>query len=102
MVKAYLEGHSILKLIQEHLELAHTDDKVGQTELVLYIPAKRTKLQTFLQTAPGLCQHHYFLSCQYTSASANKNITVYTYVGVEGLRFNYNAHLNDHALLNAE
>ena len=46
---SHLEGHSILKFIQEHLQLAHADDKVWQAELILYIPAKRPKLQPLLQ-----------------------------------------------------
>ena len=39
----HLEGDSILELIQKHLQLAHTDDKVWQAELILYIPAQRPK-----------------------------------------------------------
>ena len=54
---ADLQGHSILELVQEHLQLTHADHKVRQTELVLYIPAKRTKLQTLLYTTAN--QHQY-------------------------------------------
>ncbi len=47
-MKHYLERYSFLELIQEHLQLPDTDDKVRQAELVLHIPAQRPKLESLL------------------------------------------------------
>lgn len=46
-----LEGHSVLELIEEHLQLAHADDKVWQAELVLHVPAQGAKLEPLLHMA---------------------------------------------------
>ena len=50
-MSCHLERHCILELIQEHLELPDADDKVRKAELILYIPAKRSKLQSLLHMA---------------------------------------------------
>lgn len=56
MCTADLEGHSVLELIQKHLQLAHTDDEVWQAELVLHIPTQRPKLETLLHNKQAVVE----------------------------------------------
>ena len=51
VVSCHLERHSVLELVQEHLELPNTDDKVRKAELILHIPPERPKLQSLLHIA---------------------------------------------------